>query len=563
MQQPILPIPFVDKRYFIRLLEIFPGAITWMFLLGPIILSVTHPVIVAYFIIAFDLLWLIKALRLSYYLIRGNRKMKNTESIDWNAKLLLLEDIPKSIIQIKSELDELRFKYPKILHKIPFSSKLFPKKLRYQFLIKELAELEDLQKRHATLLNPKDLINVVILATYNEGIEIIEPSIEALLKSEYNLKQVWLFIAYEVRGGQEVGENAKRLAQKYREKFGLTMAIGHPDGIEGEIRGKGGNITYAGRKLAELVTERDIDPEHVIVTTLDADNRPSKRYFANLSYKYATNVNRVHCSYQPVAIFFNNIWDVSAPMRVIATGNSFWNLMESMRPHRLRNFAAHAQSLRTLLDTDFWSTKTIVEDGHQYWRTYFAYDGDHHVVPLFSPVYQDAVLAKGYWRTFTVQYKQLRRWAWGVSDFPYVVRNSIKNDRIPWSDKLVQIWRLFEGHLSWATAPLIITFVASMPLYLNHTFAQQVLAHQLPVIAGWIMTIALVGLLATVFVSMLSLPPKPSKYRHSRTVAMVLQWVLSPFTTIIFNAVAAIDAQTRLMFGKYLEFQVTEKATKP
>jgi hypothetical protein len=261
-------------------------------------------------------------------------------------------------------------------------------------------------------------------------------------------------------------------------------------------------------------------------------------------------------------MFFNNIWDVPAPMRVIATGNSFWLLMETMRPHRLRNFAAHAQSLAALIDTDFWSTTTIVEDGHQFWRTYFVYDGDHEVVPVFTPVYQDAVLAQTYIKTFRVQFLQLRRWAWGVSDFSFVVRNSIANRRIPWSNKLVQIGRLFEGHFSWATAPLILTFVAWLPLYLNRQFSYQSLAHNLPNITSQILTIASISIVLTIFVSLLSLPPKPKRYRGIRYVGMVLQWALLPLTSMVFSAFAAINAQTRLMFGKYLEFYVTEKATR-
>jgi len=43
---------------------------------------------------------------------------------------------------------------------------------------------------------------------------------------------------------------------------------------------------------------------------------------------------------------------------------------------------------------------------------------------------------------------------------------------------------------------------------------------------------------------------------------MIAQWLLLPFTTMGFSSFAAIDAQTRLMFGKYLEFYVTEKSVK-
>jgi hypothetical protein len=128
----------------------------------------------------------------------------------------------------------------------------------------------------------------------------------------------------------------------------------------------------------------------------------------------------MHTSFQPIAMFTNNIWDVPAPMRVIATGNSFWNMIVSMRQHILRNFASHAQSLDALVATNFYSTRTVVEDGHQYWRTYFKFDGKHDVFPLFTPIYQDAVLAGSLWRTIKEQFIQLRRWAYGASDVAYV-----------------------------------------------------------------------------------------------------------------------------------------------
>ncbi len=58
-----------------------------------------------------------------------------------------------------------------------------------------------------------------------------------------------------------------------------------------------------------------------------------------------------------------------------------------------------------------------------------------------------------------------------------------------------------------------------------------------------------------------TLPPKPARYRRHRTIFMVLQWIYFPFTTLLYNSLAAFNSQTRLMFKWYLtKFDFTEKA---
>lgn len=553
---------YLDAHWFVRFLEIFPGGVTWLTLILPIVLSLVRPIWVAYFIIAYDLYWMIKSFRLSVNLLRGYRRLHQAQRVDWNERLGWLRDPAASLSLKMAESKRYSSDHPTVLGRTPWASRTL--RAKYGAMKSDEIHLSELIKLKPTTMNPDDLFHAVILATYNEGIDTLEPSVRSLTEVDFPTKQLMLVIAYEERGGPQTEANAKQLIEKYGHNFAFAAAIKHPSGIVGEMKGggKGGNITFAGRHLTAEVLRRGIDPERVIVTTFDSDHRASKNYFSYLSYLYAIEPNRKHKSYQPIPMFYNNIWDAPAPMRVIATGNSFWLLMETMRPHRLRNFAAHAQSLAALVDTDYWSVTTIVEDGHQFWRTYFAYGGDHEVVPVFTPVYQDAVLASTYLKTFRVQFLQLRRWAWGVSDFSYVVRNAIAHKEIPWSNKLVQIGRLFEGHFSWATAPLILTFVAWLPLYINRQFSYQALAHNLPIITSRILTLASISIAVTIFLSIWSLPPRPSRYRGTKFIGMILQWVLLPVTSMGFSAFAAINAQTRLMFGRYLEFYVTEKATK-
>lgn len=119
--------------------------------------------------------------------------------------------------------------------------------------------------------------------------------------------------------------------------------------------------------------------------------------------------------------------------------------------------------------------------------------------------------------------------------------------------------RLLESHLSWSTTPIILAVAAYPALYLN---PQSIIASNLPHLVSWIQRILVSGILVSLFLSMRSLPPKPERYKRRRTLWMVLQWAYLPFTTLIYSSFAAINSQTRLMFGWYLGWVITEKAVK-
>jgi hypothetical protein len=269
-------------------------------------------------------------------------------------------------------------------------------------------------------------------------------------------------------------------------------------------------------------------------------------------------------AFQPVSLFLNNIWDVPAPMRVLATGNSFWNIISSLRPHSLRNFASHSQGMAALVQMDFWSVRTIVEDGHQYWRSYFHFDGDYTVAPIHVPIYQDAVLSNTYVKTLKAQFVQLRRWAYGASDVAYVATNILRKDRkVPFFPATARFTRLLDSHVTWAAAPLLVAFGAWVPLFLSDEASRSIIAHELPVIVSRIQQFAMVGILISVFWSFKMLPPRPARYKRRRNVLMVLQWLLMPITAICYTAATGFYSQTRLLLGKYLDkFDVTDKAVK-
>ena len=174
-------------------------------------------------------------------------------------------------------------------------------------------------------------------------------------------------------------------------------------------------------------------------------------------------------SFQPIALYVNNAWDVPAPCRLVAATSSLWNVVLSRRPRLIRNFSAHAQGLASLVAMDFWSVHTVVEDGHHFWRSWFHFDGRYRVHPLAVPIYQDAVLSVSPMQTLRAQFVQLRRWAWGASDVAYVIEKGWGTpNSVPKRELTAKLGRLLVGHVMWATGPLLFT-------------AAQVLAVVLPI----------------------------------------------------------------------------------
>lgn len=515
------------KRY--RFFEMLPGLLSWSVLISPFLLSLVSARLTALFLIAFFLIWFTRSIGLNIRVLQGWYTMKKQEKFDWQAMLRDLKDPAKAT---------------KIVHAPSW----------------HYDNLEKIQQEEK-ILDPDEVIHAIIIAAYNEGQEVLEPTIQSVMNSKYDMKKVILVFAYEGRDGAQSEDAVLTLVKKYGNTFKKTMAFKHPL-TPGEVRGKGGNISYAGRKLHAYLKEEKIDPAKVVLTTLDSDNRPHPSYLPALTYTFLMTPEPKYASYQPIPIFTNNIWDAPAPMRVIATGNSFWMIVQALRPHTLRNFSSHAQSMEALIDTDFWSARTIVEDGHHFWRTYFRYDGRHEVYPIFLPIGQDAVLSDTYKKTLKAQFIQLRRWAWGASDIAYVADKGFfsGNKKLSKTDATFKFLRLLEGHVSWATAPLILLFAAFIPALFN---PQDFTANQLPLIASRIQTIALAGIFITLFLSFKALPPKPARYKKHRTFFMIIQWFMLPITGICYNAGAAIVSQTRLMFGRYLDkFDVTDKAVK-
>ena len=524
-----LELPLGKRTLKYRLFEMLPGLMSFSVIGTLFVLSWFSAALASLYLLIILLAALARAVLIAFHTIRGYHHLTGAQKVDWHGRLATLENAPDSL-EVETRRTHTQFGHAT-----------------------HLRNLRTIAANPTAYPKPSQLKHAVIIAAYNESIEVIEPTIKALLATTIDNKQLIVVFAYEERGGEAMKKTVTTLKRRYGAQFGMFFAVQHPKDLPDEVVGKGGNITYAGEFLARELQKKSIATDDVIVTTLDCDNKPHTAYFDYVSYEYIVHTNRQRLSYQPISLFLNNIWDVPAPMRVIATGNSFWNIISAMRPDKLRNFASHSQPLTALVAMNFWSKRSIVEDGHQYWRSYFHFNGEYDVTPIYVPIYQDAVLSDTYKKTLFAQFKQLRRWAYGASDVPYVavrVFTRKSKRKVPLFDSIVKFYELLDGHVTLASVSIMIALGGWVPLLLSPESARSVSAHQLPVVVSSLQQIALLGLCLSIFFAFKMLPPRPARYKRHRTFLMLAQWLLMPITAIVYGAMSALNAQTHLLFGR-------------
>ena len=492
-----------DRAVF-RFFETVPGLLAWLTLFLAFFLSKTAPVGVAFFIIVFDLFWLLRIIYLSFYQITSFRKLKKNLKINWLKKLQ--DDYPDSW---------------------------------------------------------KNIYHLITLPTYKEGVEIIAASCRALIGCHYPKDKLIVILAIEERGGETARQIANQISDKYGQRFFRFLITVHPQDLEGEVAGKGSNVAWALKKAQEKIIDPLAIPyENIIISDFDIDTKPYPDFFATLTWNYLNTPFPLKSSYQPIPIYNNNIWDSPAFSRIIATSGTFWQMMQQERPEQLVTYSSHSFPFKVFSEIGY-PTKIVSDDSHIFWKSYLFYNGDYRAVPLHYPVSMDAVLAPSLYSTIINQYKQQRRWAWGSENIPYLFYNFLKNKKISLKKKIRHIIIVLEGFWSWATSALLIFFLGWLPLVFGgEQFNISLLSYNLPRLTSSIMTIGMIGMVIGAGISFSLLPPRPARYSKLKSLSMVFQWLLLPITLIFFGSLPALDAQTRLMIGNQLGFWPTAKTRR-
>ncbi|USN88097.1 MAG: glycosyltransferase family 2 protein [Candidatus Nomurabacteria bacterium] len=486
-------------KVFYRFLEILPGVASWGTLIGVVLLSIYTPFIASYFVIAFALYWVLKTAFLSYHLRHNWKRLRHHLTLDWSVLIS-------------------KFDYGHLHH-------------------------------------------VVILPFYKESAEVVEASLSALAKVKYDHKKIIVVLAGEARAGESTNQTCELMKQKFSDKFGVFLTTIHPADLPGEMAGKGSNSSYA----IEEVRTKVLDPmglkySETLVSIFDIDTVLYPDYFNCLVWHFMKAARPLKSSFQPVPIFNNNIWEAPAISRVVAMSSTFWEMVQQERPERMATFSSHSVSFQALYEVGYWQKNMVSEDSRIYWNLLMANNGEYDVIPLSYPVSMDANAAPTFWKTIVQIYKQHRRWTYGVENLCYILYHFKKNKSITLKKKLTIAFQQAEGYWSLVTNPIMLFILGWAPLYLGgQNFHQTVLSFNLPLIVRDLLIIAMFGLIVSSMISLSLLPARPNHTSRFQYFVMAVQWIMVPATMIIFSAIPGLDAQTRLMFGRYMGFWSTPK----
>lgn len=480
-----------------RFFEIIFPLTTWLIITMPGWLSFFHPAIVAYFILTFDIYFFYKSLSTTILSTVSYFKLKRYSKVNWLGQAKKLKG------------------FGKVYH-------------------------------------------MISITNYKESIVKVERTLAYLAKQDFPLRRIGVVLAMEEREGIEAQQRAEILMEKFKDKFAFIKATYHREAV-GEIKGKASNSTWAAKVISQTVRKKGWNPDFITITSCDADSLLPDKYFSYLTFLFLRDTDRYFHFYWAPVLLYSNFWEIPLPIRLQATLSSIVRLASLERPDSLIQVSTYSLSLRMLEKIGYWDTDVVPEDWHIFLQAFFHLGEKVRTLPIYLLVSRDAVNSTTLFKTFKSRYEQEKRWAWGITDVPYALYKFFTSPKIPFLQKLYRVYYVVETHLIWPISFFILTIGASIPGLINPVFKRTALGHNLPRISGLILTITTLFLGILIIIDAKSRPKRPLSYSIAKTPLLLFQWILLPVVSFFFSSLPALEAHTRLLLGKRLEYKVTEK----
>jgi hypothetical protein len=284
-----------------------------------------------------------------------------------------------------------------------------------------------------------------------------------------------------------------------------------------------------------------------------------RQYLAALAYFVLTHPDgRLHI-YQPAILFYANYTRLALPLRAVSSVFSLYSLARLAAAHRLVPQSTYSLSWVVARRVGFWDVDVVPEDSHMFFKVWLHLGKRVQARAIHLPVYADAAEGLNVWKSAASTYQQIRRWAWGVSDVPYLTLRGLRAQHIPWYIRVSRLGWYVEEHLVWPSHWFLLTLGGLLPPLLNKVWAHSPVGAWQNAAFQTFLGLCLPSLVLAIFADLWLRWRSASRHDLKMLLAALPGFALLPLTGLTLVALPALDAHTRLLLGRTLAYQVTEK----
>jgi len=394
--------------------------------------------------------------------------------------------------------------------------------------------------------------HAIIIPTYKEDDAILSETLDHLADQDFPSERIAVVLAFEARD-PGAGPRAARLLSRYRSRFGQMWALFHVLGPD-ELAGKSSNLAWAAPRARTLLMRRGVDPNRVLVTICDADSRLHAKYLSALSYDHLTDPDGADRLYQPALLFHANLDRLPPPLRATNSAYSAWSLARLALGSRLVLQSTYSIPLELCHRVGYWDPDIIPEDSRICFKVLRHVGAQAQVRPIYLPVLCDAAEGETPWATVVAHYQQIRRWAWGASDVPYVLHGLIRADgnRAP----LAPVVGFVEDHLTWPTHWFLITLGTKALPFLAPAIVASPDGALLISTSGMLLSFCLPFIVIAATIDLLLRGGSRDLFEW---IGELIGWALMPVIALLLTCLPALDAHTRMLLGRGIGYKPTPK----
>jgi len=410
---------------------------------------------------------------------------------------------------------------------------------------------------------PSAVRHVIIIPNYKEPDDILRRTLDGLALQHRANERIIPVLGMEERE-PDARAKGKALADEYADKFLRVLVTVHPGNIPGDEPGKSSNEAWAAKQARAELDTMGLTVETTTITSCDADSVMHPSYFAAVAGMFAHAENRHTTFWQAPLFYYNNIWQVPAPIRFTTWLSHAVQLAELAMPfYEPLPISTYTLSMKLAERCGWWDPSVIPEDWHEYLNCMFESGEEISTVPVFLPTMADATDGDTWREAMSNRFHQVKRHAWGAEDVGFIFGQFTDRPNSLRASTAFRFGQVLHDHVLRVATWFVLMSVYALTAYYTKMHWYDLgwhagIAANLVVIRV-MFAISGVAMAASIVFELWRCPPPDGVSRVKTALEIGALWVMMPVLGFYLGTLPALEAQTRLLFGIPLGYRVTPK----